>query len=63
MLQGQLGPVAIVRNRQALNTLQGEKRQAVSGCAAVERPRDIRVFETGQNLTLVTEAGQGEVAA
>ena len=50
--------VAILVDRQPLDVLHDEVRQAVLGRAAVEQPRDVRVIEASEDLALVAEAAQ-----
>ena len=50
--------VAIVVDRQPLDVLHDEVRQAVLGRVAVEQARDVRVIEAGEDLPLVAEAAQ-----
>src|ERR1051326_2483612 len=40
------------------DVLHNKVRQAGSGRAAVKQPRDVRMVEISQNLTLVTEVAQ-----
>ncbi|MCG3159888.1 MAG: hypothetical protein JMDDDDMK_00913 [Acidobacteria bacterium] len=46
---------AILRNRLALDELHHEVRQPVFGLAAVNQPRDVRMFEPGQDAPFARE--------
>jgi hypothetical protein len=48
--------VAVAVDRDTLDVLHHEVRQAVVGGAAVEQPRDVRVVDGGQDLALGAEA-------
>ena len=48
-------PVAIVGNRRALHVIHHQIQQPVLGGAAVQKPRDIRMVEGGQDLAFVPE--------
>jgi hypothetical protein len=46
----------------AFDQLHHEVGKAILGCATVNESRDIRVLQTGQNLSLVLEALQDELS-
>src|SRR5688572_27560550 len=50
--------VAILVDRQALDVLHDEIRQAVLSGVAIEQACDVRMIETGEDLPLVAETAQ-----
>src|SRR5262249_58860470 len=52
------GVTAIFVDRPAFDMLHDEERAAVRRGPAVDQPRDERVLETGEDLTLVAEAAE-----
>ena len=53
---------AILVDRQTVDVLHHEIRQALAAGAAVEQPRDVRMLEPGEDLALVSKALQHGVA-
>ncbi len=53
--------VAVLIKRLAFDELHDEVGPIVRGCAAAEQVRDVRVFEGGQDLSLVAKAFEDKV--
>ena len=54
--------IRILNNRRALDILHDEVRQIAGGRTAVQQPRDVRMIEIGENLTLVTKTLHHEIS-